>query len=78
MDPRLIGYNKRRQQERRSRRWQLQEAYVTAYLSHGAITAIAKRAGVSRSTISRDVQAFWRAYWERRRARNAEPLRLDG
>jgi hypothetical protein len=66
MDPRLIGYNRRRRQQQMSRRWQHQEALILALGHYGAMTALAKKLGVHKSTISRDSRALWRAYWQRR------------
>jgi hypothetical protein len=77
MDPRLIGYNRRRQQQRRSRRWQHQEALMLAFNNYGAMTALAKRLGVHKSTISRDSRALWRAYWQRRQQRGVFPACVD-
>jgi hypothetical protein len=66
MDPKLIGYNLRRRQQRVTRRWQHREAIALSLFTHGAMAALARRLGVHRSTILRDRQALWREYWQRK------------
>ena len=58
MDGKLIGYNLRRAQQQRSRRWRFQEVIELAYLlPRGTMAALARSCGVHRSTICKDVQA---------------------
>lgn len=66
MDPGLIGYNLRRRQQVKTRRWQHQESLAIAYLARGTMAALARRLGVHRSTILRDVRACYREYWQRK------------
>jgi hypothetical protein len=70
MDVKLISDNRRRKQQQRSRRWQYHETIMRASLSlgRGAQAALARRLGANRSTISRDVRAWWRAHWASQQA----------
>jgi hypothetical protein len=60
MDPQLIGYNRRRQRQAQARRWRLW-ANLTAdvFLRRGSQAQLAKQFGVHRSTICRDMKAWW-------------------
>jgi hypothetical protein len=60
MDPQLIGYNRRRQRQAQRRRWRLW-ANLTAevFLRRGSQAQLAKQLGVHRSTVCRDLKAWW-------------------
>jgi hypothetical protein len=65
MDPRLLGYNRRRQKQAERRR-----LWVTVHLAmvmqRGGQTAMARHLGVNRSTICRDVWRGWQEWRESR------------
>ena len=54
-----VGYNRKRQQGQRSRRYQYQHELLQAYSHYGAMAALARRLGVHRSTILKDCRAVW-------------------
>ena len=67
MDPQLLGYNRRRQCQRQARRWRLWTQLTAAALYRGGQARLAEQFGVSRSTICRDMQAYWQWVRETRR-----------
>jgi hypothetical protein len=54
MDVRIVGYNRKRRQDQRSRRYKWREELLRAYGRYGAMAALARRLGVHRSTILKD------------------------
>jgi hypothetical protein len=59
MDPQLIGYNRRRKCAAQARRWRIWSEITLADLLHGGQAALARKFGVHRSTICRDMKAYF-------------------
>jgi len=63
MDPRLLGYNRRRQRQAEWRR-QWIATHLPMVMQRGGQTAMAKRLGCHRSTVHRAVWRYWREWRE--------------
>ena len=60
-------YNKMRQQQQEARRWRVWAALtVDVLIHHGGQARLARQFGVHRSTISRDIAAWWERARRRR------------
>jgi hypothetical protein len=64
MEPRLIGYNRRRHCAARARRWRIWVNITLADVRHGGQARLARQLGVHRSTICRDMKLYWQCVRE--------------
>jgi hypothetical protein len=76
MAPQLIGDNRRRQCQCQARRWRLWTNLTVAVLTRGGQARLAEQFGVSRSTICRDMQAYWQ--WVHQCPRERERREMYG
>ncbi|MGH8059204.1 MAG: hypothetical protein ACREOH_18535 [Candidatus Entotheonellia bacterium] len=61
MDPRLLGYNRRRQCQAQARRWRIWvNLPMDSFIKRGRLAQLARQYGVHRSTITRDMQAWFK------------------